>query len=1008
MVKYLINRPVAVIMTFFALLLLGLYATIKLPISLLPNINIPEIAIRVIYPGHQSVDMEQNVVAPIRMQLQQVPGLKDIESESRDGDATIKLRFDYGEDIDLLYIEVNEKLDMALADLPRDLPRPRVIKASISDLPIFYVNITYADTANLTPERMLNLSQLVSNVIRKRVEQLPEVAIADITGLTTPEITITPDKAKTKALGLDARDIELALMENMFKLGNFRLREGQLVYDVIIDQNVNQPKDIENIPIQKNGRVFFLKEIAQIELKPAHSQGNYFYNGKPAICMPVIKHSSSRMSELKQSITKLIGQMQKEYPELAFSLSHDQTSILNLSIGNLRNSLILGTILAISVMFLFIGDYRSPILMGITIPISLVISMMFFYLTGLSINIVSLSGLIFGVGLMIDNSIIVIDNISQWRTRGAGLTDAVVQGTNEIISPLLSSMLTTIAVFVPLVFLSGISGAMFYDQALAITIGLLVSFWVSITLLPTLYFRFSIGGAQNWKPKAAVISLEKIYNNGFHFVFGRRYLFLLISLFIIALLPLTFIGIEKRQMPELTRNETIVNISWGNNISLEENSKRCHRLLMALANPVDESAFFVGQQQLILSRGMDMSESDASLYFKVKKGIGVDDINSTISNWMARSYPDAVYGFSAPESAFDRIFPAPDAKITVKVAASEGQPVPSVNIVDSVIQHLNRNYGNLQVETVPMKTQINLEMNTEKLALYGVKPESVRQSLAVAFQSNRIGELSLENQVIPIVFGNPPSELADILSRITAQNEQGVEIPIRELVTIHQPLTFRSIYGDINSGAYIPIKINTDNQTAREIHQDMITLGGQNTNYSFTFSGDYFRSKELVMELIGVLLVSVLLLYFILAAQFESLLQPVILLLELPINFACTIGLLWILGGSLNLMSLIGLVVIGGIVVNDSILKIDTTNRLRKMGLSIDDAIHEAGVRRVKPMVMTSITTILALVPILWGTDLGSELQQPLALVTIVGMTFGVLISLYLIPLAYWWIYKNS
>jgi multidrug efflux pump subunit AcrB len=268
------------------------------------------------------------------------------------------------------------------------------------------------------------------------------------------------------------------------------------------------------------------------------------------------------MSDLKKASHALIEQFKTDYPELSISLSHDQTKILDYSITNLRNSLIAGVILAISVMFLFLGDFRNPVLMGITIPVSLIVGMMFFHLTNLSVNIVSLSGLILGVGMMIDNSIVVIDNITQWRARGIALHDAVVDGTNEVIRPLLSSMLTTIAVFVPLVFLSGISGAMFRDQALAVSIGLGVSFWVSITLLPTIYYRLNINKANSWRPKSGLIPLEHSYKKGFNLVFNNRKLFLLIALIIIALTPTLFLSIEKRQMPELTRIETVANISW--------------------------------------------------------------------------------------------------------------------------------------------------------------------------------------------------------------------------------------------------------------------------------------------------------------------------------------------------------------------------------------------------------------------------------------------------------------
>ncbi|MDY0202107.1 MAG: efflux RND transporter permease subunit [Tenuifilaceae bacterium] len=1007
MVKFLINRPIAVLMTFFALLLLGIFSSFLLPISLLPNINIPEITLKINYPGKPAVEMEQTVVSQLRMQLQQIPGLEDMQSEARDGEATIKLKFDYGVNIDFIFVEVNEKVDMAMADLPREVPRPRVIKASASDLPVFNINLHYADTTNLTAERMLELSQLASKVIRKRVEQLPEVALADITGTTSPELVIEPNQGKLKALGLGSDDIQFALTQSMFQLGSIRLREGHLVFDVIIEQNVTQPSDIQDIPINAGGRVFSLSELATISLKPADAQGAFLYNGLPAICMPVVKHSNARMSDLKNAVSSLVKKLQTDYPELTIAISHDQTEILDYSIVNLRNSLIAGVLLAISIMFLFLGEYRNPILMGITIPVSLIVGMMFFYLTGLSVNIVSLSGLILGVGMMIDNSIVVIDNITQWRARGIALEDAVTKGTNEVIRPLLSSMLTTIAVFVPLVFLSGLSGAMFHDQALSISIGLSVSFFVSITLLPTVYYHLNLKGAAKWKPKPGIISLEQSYEAGFKFIFRRRKLSLLVCIVLIALIPLLFKTIEKRQMPELTRVETIANISWGNNVSVDENIKRCSQLLSTIKSKLDESAFFIGQQQLLLARGMDMGESDASLYLRFNRSTSVDNINHLVETWVTTHYPNATLGFAFAESAFERVFPAPDADLVVKVIGNKGELMPSTKTINGIVTQLQQQFPQISIETVPQQLQLHLMLNPEALTLYNISIAEVKQTLEVAMQNNHVGQLAYEQQVLPIIFGDEPQRLQQMLDQITVMNSQKVEIPIRTVIHQTEQSGFRSIFGDF-SNAFIPLKLNGTDLDINNAHKYLHEINHNNQSFNLSFSGDLFSSKKMVWELIGVLSVSILLLYFILAAQFESLLQPLIVLIELPIDIAGALAIVWLFGGTLNLMTMIGLVVMGGIVVNDSILKIDTINRLRKDGLGIMEAISEGGKRRLKPIVMTSATTILALVPILIGHDLGSELQQPLAVATIGGMVIGTLVSLYFVPLIYWWLYQKQ
>jgi multidrug efflux pump subunit AcrB len=548
---------------------------------------------------------------------------------------------------------------------------------------------------------------------------------------------------------------------------------------------------------------------------------------------------------------------------------------------------------------------------------------------------------------------------------------------------------------------------MFHDQALSISIGLSVSFFVSITLLPTVYYHLNLKGASKWKPKPGIISLEQSYESGFRFIFRRRRLSLLVCVVIIALIPVIFKTIEKRQMPELTRIETIANISWGSNVSVDENIKRCSQLLSTIKSELDESAFFIGQQQLLLARGMDMGESDASLYLRFNRSTSIDNINYLVDTWVTTHYPDATLGFAFAESAFERIFPAPQADLVVKVTGGEGELIPSTKTINGLVTQLQQQFPQISIETVPQQLQLHLMLNPEALTLYNISIAEVKQALEVAMQSNRVGQLTYEQQVLSIIFGNEPQRLHQMLNQITVMNSQKVEIPIRTVIHQTEQSGFRSIFGDF-SNAFIPLKLNGTDLDINNAHRYLNEINHNNQNFNLNFSGDLFSSKKMVWELIGVLAVSILLLYFILAAQFESLLQPLIVLIELPIDIAGALAIIWLFGGTLNLMTMIGLVVMGGIVVNDSILKIDTINRLRKDGLGLMEAISEGGKRRLKPIVMTSITTILALVPILIGHDLGSELQQPLAVVTIGGMVIGTLVSLYFVPLIYWWLYQKQ
>ncbi|MEM6805206.1 MAG: efflux RND transporter permease subunit, partial [Bacteroidota bacterium] len=473
MVKFLIHRPIAVLVTALALSILGIMLAYQLPVSLMPDIEIPEITVQVNGKNLSSKELESSVVGALRRELLQVPYLQDIESRSRDGIGILKLRFEYGASIDYAFLDVNEQIDAAMARLPRDIERPNVIKASATDLPVFFLNVSYKAVLDslISEDRYLELSEFSEEIIRKRLEQLGEVALVDITGTQYPEIQIEPDLELLQHLGIKEVQLRQLLEEHNVDLGNLIVREGKYQYNVRFSSFLKSASDIAGLYLKVNDRVLQLKELAEVRLLPQKRGGAYFSNGKQAIGLAIIKQADARIADLEEKVKFLVEVFEKDYPELEFSLSQDQTKLLNYSIRNLGQSLLIGSLLAFVILFLFLRNARSPWLIGISIPFSLFLSLLFFYFLKISINIISLSGLILGIGLMIDNAIIVIDNISQYIGRGLSRDEACVKGTNEVIRPLVSSTLTTSAVFFPLIFLSGISGALFWDQALAVSIG---------------------------------------------------------------------------------------------------------------------------------------------------------------------------------------------------------------------------------------------------------------------------------------------------------------------------------------------------------------------------------------------------------------------------------------------------------------------------------------------------------------------------------------------------------
>ena len=413
MVKFLIYRPIAVIMAFIAILLLGGVAVGLLPVSLMPDVDIPEITVQVSRSGVSVREMENSVVRRLRQNLMQVPQLDDISSESGEGSATIRLRFNFGADINYAFIDVNEQVDAAMRSLPNDMERPVIIKASATDLPVFYINMWLKDST-AGDSRFMEMCELNQAIMVKRMEQLPEVAMVDVTGQLEPELCILPFPEKMRPLNLSHDAISSALDQNNVTLGSLEVEDGQYRFNIRFSNAVRTVEDVKNIWMKAEGRLLQLKDIADVGIRAKSREGAFMAGERYALSLAVIKQSDARMEDLKEGVNKLLWIFRRDYPDVEFDLVRDQTSLLQYAISNLLKSLIIGTFLAFIIMFFFLKDARSPWLIGLSIPVSLVISILFFHIVGLSINIISLSGLILGVGMMIDNSIIVIDNITQY------------------------------------------------------------------------------------------------------------------------------------------------------------------------------------------------------------------------------------------------------------------------------------------------------------------------------------------------------------------------------------------------------------------------------------------------------------------------------------------------------------------------------------------------------------------------------------------------------------------
>ncbi len=1004
MIRKLIERPIAVTMCIVAIMVLGSVAIGMLPVSLMPNVDIPQITVQVAMKGASAREIDQSVMKPLRSQLIQLGGLKELVCEANNGSGTIFMQFGHNTNIDFSFIEVNEKIDRALSNLPKELERPKVIKASATDIPVFFVDVTSG--VNESAESFIELSRFTKEVLAKRIEQIPQVAMVDISGVMNSRLIVEPNSAKMRSLGITARELEKAIEGNNITLGNLSIKDGYYLWNIRFNSEIKSKEDVENINLKIDDRLYLFKDLAKVSLEPAPSVGLVRSNGKRAVTMAVIKQNDAKMSELREALVNLMEAFDREYEQMDFTVTRNQTELLDYSIDNLKGNIVVGAILAVLVIFLFLKDFRSPLLICMTIPLSLVVSLLALYLIGISINIISLSGLILGIGMMVDNSIIVIDNITQYRERNLSLKDAIVKGTNEVFTPMLSSVLTTCSVFVPLIFLSGIAGALFYDQAMAVAVGLFASLFVAVLAIPVyyklLYEKISVG-FENRYLKKVNINYDKAYEKGLMWVFRHQKLCWGVFLAFIPLTVLVYFVIDKSKLPPLTHSEIVLTVDWNMPITLEESDKRVDLLVADFREQILEYNAMVGSQDFMLSHTGNIGASQAMVYIKALSPNELLAIEQGIAQKMQQMYPYATYSFKQAANIFNLIFSENEPDLVAMIRNRNGD-IPQPDELNKLLGKVKEQMPQLYIEPVLWQEQILFVTDQQKMALYNIGYGDIYAALSRATEENMLFSIKSGSFSVPIVFSDPASTTNNLLA-IKVRNSDSVEIALSNVVTERRIRDLKSIVSG-KDGNYYPLNIFAEDSDIPQIMNNIDDIAFEN-GYVVSYKGAYFSNRRMINELAIVLIVSLLLLYFILAAQFESVVQPLIILSEILVDLFGALLLLWIFDSGINLMSLIGIVVMCGIIINDSILKVDTINNLRKEGYNLLRAVVMAGDRRLKPILMTSLTTILSIAPFLVRGDMGSDLQYPLSLALIGGMVLGTIVSVFFIPILYYEIYRK-
>ncbi len=1002
MVHYLLKHTVSVLVTVGVLVVVGVWALLRMPVSLLPDIPIPEI--RVVIKGGtlSAAEMERERVQPLRQQLTGVAHLNDLHSVAQSEEGLLVLTFEYGTDMDLAFIEVNERVDRAMSHWPQGASRPIVSKIGVGDIPIQ----TYALLPKHSGEGAAaatvwgDLCDIVRQIVRPRLEQLPEVTEVVAKGMVDRQWRVHIDAEKLAAMGGDEQMVIRAFQENQVDAAPLTLGRGPLAYTVQFHAPLYQIHDLLDLPLTQGSRLFRLRDIATVE-EEVKEQDVAYYNGRRAVVLEVIKHPKARMERYQTAMQQALQTWQAQYPQYEYHLVNDSSHLLEVTVSSLLQNLLLALLLVVLLSFLFFRNMRLPGIVAVSMLISLAISAGVLYIFGLSLNLISLFGWIIAVGLMVDNSLIVTDDITQYRLVGHPLYEACRKGTEEVVSPMLSSALTTIVVFLPLLSLGGLPGALFHDQAYALSLALLVSLVIAVGVTPVLYAVMAkkMPHHRRWEKHL----LLRWYERGEEVAFRHSRWVRWLPVGAIPLCVLLFMEMEKAVLPTLPHSDLRVQIEWGEDLGAEENRWRTLALRDELHDLAQEDLTYVG------TAAEDIREpvpdgSASQLYIRLRKEVTLDEVRRRCEQWKRQFYPQAMMEVQPPLSVVEAVLPTQQDGLRLEAyprGAAEKVAEEQVAVLDSL---LHRTLGS-SVRGPRFQERIQIFGAEARLSLYGISRDELREALQSAVGAPAAYRLSGDESGWPLTFqSRQEGPIDSVLQTALWQRPSGTIWPLHYFIRVETSREVARVEASTR-GRFIPFDLGT---VTKETAEAGVRFWGERLpHFDYVLTGSPYQNRAMMHTLFLLLLLSVILMYLILTAQFESFVLPLIVLAEIPIDIAVALLCLMAFGQTLNVMSAIGIVVSCGIIVNDSIHKLNVVRRLRREGCDVMTAIRRAGRWRLRAIVMTSLTSILVFLPVFFSHDIGSEMQRPFAIAMCAAMVVGTWVSLFAVPVWYYFVDKR-
>lgn len=998
-----IKHHVMTILLYILVVVFGFYSFQNLPLALMPSMEVPAAVVYATYPGAGPEDIEQQVTKKLEGAVAGLSGLDTLQSTSSENMAMLVIRFTNDTDMDQAMTDLRDKVAQVKSQLPDDASDPTVMSIDIDSMPVVSVALRGNDLASL--------QSIAEDEIQPALERLDGVASVDISGGYEQEIAVHTDASRLKGYNLTISSIGQQLGADNIAIPGGDLDNGSQTLAVRTDGEYSSIDDIKNALISlPAGGTVRLSQIADVSMQPKDQDAISKVDGEECIILSVNKQSGSNTAQIAELAKAEFDSLLKSNDSLQWNIVMDQSDYINMTVDNAIQNIWMGVLFAAIVLFLFLRDFGATMAVTIAMPCCILFTFLIMNVLGITLNMMSLGGITLGVGMIVDNSIVVLENIFTYRADGYDRLEACTKGTGEVIGAVIASTLTTVAVFLPIALSGGMAGMMFKEFCITIVALLLSSLIISITLVPLLcYFLLGSTKQQSIKPQGSGATpitekpLSRAYRSSLNFLITHRWagVALTVVICIVSVLSVSQAGMEL--IPEMDEGEVSVTVSMPNGSTMEDTAAIEDRIAAIAVDTIPELEqiyYSTGSSTSIMSSAsgasvtislVDLDQRDRSsadiakqLRHDLQDIAGCELTVSTSSTMSMSTDSDISVELTGDdydqlaETADDlanQISALPDA-INVESSAGEQTPRVAVKINRENASRFGLNaatIGGLVRGELTGSTATTLRMNGEEYDVTVAGDEDVATSLD-----------ALRSMQIPTMTGGtvPLSMVADVYTELSPQSI--VRKNQKETVTI----TGESESGDSNA-----IKAAVDDIVAKYELPDGVEVGEGDTAAS--------QIAETTGTLMLALAVAIVLVYFILATQFNSFSLPIAIMLILPIGLLGSMIMLWPTGNHVSMVALLGVIILAGTVVNSSIVLIDYTLQRRQRGEDKNTAILNACPRRVRPVLMTAMTTILGLVPMVCSSGEGSEMMKPMGVVMMTGMVISTIATLFITPVYY-------